>query len=149
MGEGTPAPPRGIFHRRFDPMARRRPSSNAITDRLEAFLATQQRIVGDFERSLGNARHFIDLAGVSLEQEPASTGTLLEQVMEIDLLRHVTEQFENFRSVAALLSAAQGPLETDAGALQPVLKRYEALVQEAEIQAERIATLLTTLRVTH
>ena len=128
---------------------RRRTRSPEITDRLDAFILTQQRIVADFDRSLRNARHFIDLSGVSLEQEPDSTETLLEQVMEIDLLGHVTEQFENFQSVSALLAAAQGPPESETGALADVQKRYEALVQEAESQAERISTLLTTLRVTH
>lgn len=128
---------------------RRRAAPTAITDRLEQFLAAQDRIVGDFERSLRNAKHFIELAGVSLEREPEHTETMLEQVMEIDLLGHVTEQFENFQGVAALLSAAEGPLETDTGALQTVHKRYESLVQEAEAQADRIATLLQTLRVTH
>lgn len=128
---------------------RRRASSNAITDRLSAFLATQQRIVADFQRSLNNARHFIDLAGVSLEREPENTEIMLEQVLEIDLLRHVTEQFENFQSVAAMLSAAQGPLEADAGALREVQEGYEALIREAEGQAERISALLQTLQVTH
>jgi hypothetical protein len=130
-------------------MARRRPPSPAITDRLDGFLTAQQRIVADFDRSLRNARHFIDLAGVSLEREPDNTETLLEQVMEIDLLGHVTEQFENFQSVSALLVAAQSPLETESGALGTVQKRYEALLQEAVNQAEHISTLLTTLRVTH
>jgi hypothetical protein len=48
-----------------------------------------------------------------------------------------------------MLAAAQGPLEADSGALNEMNKRYEALAQEAEDQAERISTLLTTLRVTH
>jgi hypothetical protein len=131
-------------------MARKRPApSNAITDRLEAFIATQERILADFDRSLRNARHFIGLAGVAMEKEPHHTGIMLEQVMEIDLLRHVTEQFDNFQSVAAMLAAAPGPLEADPQALNALSARYEALVQEAEEQAERISIYLTTLRVKH
>jgi hypothetical protein len=131
-------------------MARKQPGpASAITDRLEAFLTMQQRILADFDRSLRNARRFIDLAEIAIEKEPANTQTMLEQVLEIDLLRHVTEQYENFRGVAALLAVAQGPLETDTGALNGMRKRYEALVQEAEHQAERISALLNTLRVTH
>ncbi len=128
---------------------RRRASSNAVTDRLGAFLSTQQRIVADFQRSLGNARHFIELAAMALEREPENTELLLAQVMEIDLLRHVSEQFETFQSVAAMLSAAQGPLEPDAGALREVRHAYEALIRDAEEQADRIANLLSTLRVKH
>ena len=131
-------------------MARKRPATDpAITDRLEAFIATQQRIVADFDRSLTNAKHFVDLAGVSLEKEPGNTEIMLEQVMEIDLLGHITEQFENFQNLATLLAASKGPLETDTDALNALQQRYEVLVQEAEAQSERISSLLSTLRVTH
>ena len=125
-------------------MIRRPGAATAFEERLESFLAMQQRIVADFERSLANARRFIELARVAISREPDETAAMLEQVREIDLLRHVGEQFENFQSIAAMLADAQGPPGSgpQGGMIANLRKRYEALLQEAEAQAERIATTI-------
>ena len=103
-------------------MARRetRAAGETFEERARAFLLVHRRIVADFERSLKNARHFIKLAGRSLEREPEATITMLEQVREIDLLRHVTHQFEEFQSIAAMLPPALAPGDASLPAERPV-----------------------------
>ncbi len=138
-------------------MARREPTSPLETfeERAREFLRTHHRIVTDFERSLKNARHFIKLAGRSMEQEPEATITMVEQVREIDLLRHVSHQFEEFQSVAAMLPPALAPDEPtlpDDGprtAIKAMHARYEALVLEAESEAEEMERILSALQTPH
>lgn len=138
-------------------MSRHQPSSAAEPFDLRAreFLQTHGRIVAEFERSLKNARHFIKLANRSLEQEPESTVEMLGQIREIDLLRHVTQQFEEFESVLAMLppglvqaDSAQPDAGTSAefGALR---QRYEAMAREAESQAEDMERVLAALTTPH
>ena len=128
-------------------MTQRHRAAAELEERTESFLALQQRIVADFERSLANARQFIDLAGVSMSREPEETTMMLEQVREIDLLRHISEQFENFEGIATMLAQARGAAESGprGAAFAELRKRYEVLQAEAEEQAERIATILTSI----
>ncbi len=139
-------------------MARREPISSieASEERAQEFLKTHRRIVSDFERSLKNARHFIKLAGRSLEQEPEGTVTMIEQIREIDLLRHVTQQFEEYQSVVALLppvisqaDLAGVPAGGLPGEIQSMQARYESLVHEAESQAEDMEQILSALTAPH
>jgi hypothetical protein len=130
-------------------------ASEGFEERAREYLRVHGRIVSDFERSLKNARHFIKLAERSLEQEPEATVTLLEQIREIDLLRHVSHQLEDYESVLALLPAelVQGtPTQADEGQtleLKAMRARYEALLQEAEAQAEEMGKLLNALTQPH
>jgi len=138
-------------------MARRgsKSPSESFEERARVFLEAHRRIVSDFERSLKNARHFIKLASRSLEQEQEATIAMLEQVREIDLLRHVTHQSEEFQSVAAMLppALAQGgesrPEEGAQAEITAMRARYAALVQEAEGQAEEIERILSALQTLH
>lgn len=138
-------------------MARRKPASSVGTfeERAGEFVLAHRRILSDFERSLKNARHFIKLAGRSMEREPEATITMLEQVREIDLLRHVTHQHEEYLSVAAMLFPAlaqTGPASPAAGQqaeIESMRARYDALMLEAESQAEEMERLLSALQTPH
>lgn len=139
-------------------MARRESFSpiEASEERAREFLKTHHRIVSDFERSLKNARHFIKLAGRALEQEPEGTVTMIEQIREIDLLRHVTQQFEEYQAVVAMLPpviSQADPVEVPAGGLPGEIKsmhaHYESLVHEAESQAEEMEKILSALTAPH
>ena len=138
-------------------MARREPYSalEAVEERARAFLKTHHRIVSDFERSLKNARHFIKLADRSLEQEPDGTITMIEQIREIDLLRHVTQEFEEYQTIEAMLPPVltlEDPASSAAGLrgeIKSMRARYESLVQEAESQAEEMEKILSALTAPH
>ena len=82
-----------------------------FSENLGAFVRTQRRIVDDFGRSLSNARHFLNLAHRSLEREPDETVTMLQQIREIDLLGHLSHQFDEYRGVAGLLLSPPVPSE--------------------------------------
>jgi len=131
------------------------PSVAAFEERAREFLKTQRRILSDFERSLKNARHFIELAGRSLEQEPEDTIQMMEQIREIDLLRHVSHHFEEFEAVIAMLPPAlvQGDPTLPDTAPQAEMKsmrtRYETLVHEAESQAADMERILSALQQPH
>ena len=129
------------------------PAAEAFEQRAREFLLTHRKILSDFERSLKNARHFIKLAGKSMEREPESTLQMIEQIREIDLLRHVTHQLDEYESVIAMLSpvlttgSATEKLEGPIADFKAMRERYEALVAEAESQAaemEKIAAALTS-----
>ena len=136
-------------------MSVRRPPSAVEAVELGAreFLRIHRRIVSDFERSLKNSRQFIKLAHRSLEREPQNTVHMLEQILEIDLLGHVTRQFEEFESVLARLPpdlAGSEPAAPDEGAqFQSLRLRYEDLLRDAESQAEEIQKLLSALTAPH
>ncbi len=134
-------------------MARREPQTAAETfeQRAAAFLATHQRIISDFERSLKNARHFIKLGERSLEQEPEATIQMIEQVREIDLLGHISRQFEEYQSVAGLLPGMDGEVEAESvqDRIRALRLRYEQLVEEAESQAEEMEKLISALTTPH
>lgn len=127
----------------------------AFEERAREFLRAHRRIVSDFERSLKNARHFLKLAERSLEREPEATIQMLEQIREIDLLGHVTHQFEEYQSVVAMLppAVAQGdpalPDEELPAEIKSMRARYEQLVQDAEGQAEDTEKILSSLQTPH
>jgi hypothetical protein len=137
-------------------MARREPSPiEAFETRAREYLLVHRRIAGDFERSLKNARQFIKLASRSLEQEPDGTIQMLEQIREIDLLGHVTQQYDEYQGVMALLpqDLVQGDPTLPDSRVQSEIKamraRYEAIVQEAESQAEDLEKILSALTTPH
>ncbi|HUJ74238.1 MAG TPA: hypothetical protein VL359_05235 [bacterium] len=111
------------------------PLSAAQAEKVERFLIAHRRIVADFARSLENARHFLNLAERALEREPGNTLTLLSQIREIDLLGHLSRQFEEFQAVAGALPP-QGNAEAPAQArrVETTRSRYEDLIREAESQ---------------
>jgi len=121
--------------------------SNVLMEKFTSFLSTHQRILTDFTRSLENARKFLDLAQVSISQEPRETEILLEQIREIDLLGHLGRQFEEFQQVAELLMATQ-PGEISSSMIEEMnqsKQNYQELVMEAENQMETIENLLSNL----
>jgi len=125
-----------------------------IDEKLDAFLGAHQRILAEFGRSLANSRHFLKLAGLSQNREPEETLAMLEQIREIDLLGHLTSQFEEYNSVAGAFlppNAAVDPVDNEEmlGQLAELHMKYEALLEEAEGQMETIEELLNTTRVYH
>ena len=116
-------------------------------DKVGAYLDTHRRTVGEFERSLRNARHFLELAGLSREKEPDETVTLLEQIREIDLLSHLNNQFEAFLEISDLLpedASSQAVLEAH-GDVEDLREKYELLLEEAELQQETLRELMEEL----
>lgn len=123
-----------------------------FSEKMATFVGTHRRIVADFQRSLANAQHFIELANRSQEREPEETVTMLEQIREIDLLHHLNVQYEEYRNIAGFFVPEEGAPEHDSpliGAVADLQHQYEALVEEAEGQMEAIETLLTTLQTHH
>lgn len=123
-----------------------------FSEKMATFVGTHRRIVADFQRSLANARHFIQLANRSMEREPDETVAMLEQIREIDLLHHLNIQYEEYRNIASFFLPAEGPPEHDSplfSAVADLQHQYEALVEEAESQMEAIEKLLTTLQTHH
>ena len=95
----TSPPPNGRF-----PMAKQRPPKlKNLTEKVETYLDFHGRVVAEFERSLGNARHFLELATLSLEREAETTVTMLEQIREIDISGHLAAQFEEFKEMTEML----------------------------------------------
>lgn len=122
-----------------------------FAEKMAAFISIHRRILAEFGRSLANARHFLKLAGRSLEREPLETETMLEQIKEIDLLGHLTNQFEEYRSISALLLPPHTSV-TDIelqGQIAEIQTKYEGLLEEAEDQMEAIDNLLATLQTRH
>ena len=123
-----------------------------FSEKMASFVGAHRRIVADFGRSLANARQFIRLADRSLEREPDETVLMLEQIKEIDLLGHLSSQFEEYRTIAGLLLLADTPPEHDSPLITQVANlklKYEALLEEAEGQMEAIDKLLFTLQTRH
>ena len=75
----------------------------AINEKVAAYLESHRKITGDFERSLRNARRYVELAEVAKDKEPAETVTMLEQIREIDLRGHLQNQFDAFQEISSLL----------------------------------------------
>jgi hypothetical protein len=123
-----------------------------FSEKMAAFVGAHRRIVADFGRSLANSRHFIRLADRSMEREPEETVTLLEQIKEIDLLGHLSGQYEEYRNIAGFFLPGEGPPEHESPLLAQVAdlqREYEALLEEAEGQMEAIDKLLNTLQTRH
>ena len=119
--------------------------------KMDAFVRAHQRIVDDFGHSLANSRHFLKLAGRSIEKEPLETETMLEQIKEIDLLGHLNGQYDEYRNIAGFMLPLNSPVDNLAlqGNVAELQTKYEALLEEAEGQMESIDTLLTTLQTRH
>lgn len=119
-----------------------------FNEKLSAYLETHRSAVGDFERSLGNARHYIELAKVAKDKEPENTVTMLEQIREIDLLGHVQKQYEAFQDSTGLLLVPEREegAEEDAGEIDLLRERYELLLEEAEDQQETMEDLMLYLQ---
>jgi hypothetical protein len=116
-------------------------------DKVAAYLETHRKIIAEFERSLRNARHFIELANLSRERERDSTVTMLEQIKEIDLLGHVNTQFDAFREVSDLLPQEANNAEVleAKGNVDELNERYELLLEEAEQQQDTIREIIQAL----
>jgi hypothetical protein len=123
-----------------------------FSEKMAAFVGAHRRIVEDFGRSLANARQFIRLADRAMEREPEETVVMLEQIREIDLLGHLSTQFEEYRNIAGFFLPPDAPPEHDSPLLSQVAdlqSRYEALLEEASGQMEVIEKLLFTLQNQH
>jgi hypothetical protein len=123
-----------------------------FSEKMAAFVGAHRRIVADFQRSLANARQFIRLADRSMEREPEETVVMLEQIREIDLLGHLSTQYEEYRNIAGFFLPAEGAPEHDSPLLAQVTelqRQYEALLEEAEGQMEAIEKLIFTLQKHH
>ncbi len=118
-----------------------------INEKLTAYLETHHKIVGDFERSLGNASHCIELAKLAKDQEPENAVTMLEQIKEIDLLGHVHTQFEAFQEFAGLMPepSPDEDAQEESGGIERLRERYELLLEEAELQQEVMEDLVLYL----
>ena len=117
-------------------------------EKLDAFLTTHRQILADFQRSLVNARHFMQLAEKAAEHEPENAVVLLEQIKEIDLLGHLERQSEEFQSVASLMQSGAGEkLDGQVrGLLGELDGQYQALVEEAADQMEGLDRMLFSLQ---
>ena len=118
---------------------------------METYLDFHGRVVGEFERSLANARHFLKLATVSLEQEAEPTVTMLEQIRDFDIPGHLAAHFEEFKDMAELLPGKGSPgfPENRASDLKALGRKYEQLLEEAEQQRETLDRLLFTIQNPH
>ena len=119
-----------------------------LSEKLTTFLTTHRRIVDEFERSLKNAQYFLELAQRSMEREPEETVAMLEQIKEIDLLGHLSRQWEEYQNVAGFLKTPNPPLEDDGLLRQSkhIEGRYEELLRAAEAQLEEGDRLLFSLQ---
>ncbi len=117
---------------------------DALRDRLAAFLASQQQILSEFQRSLANARHFVELANLSMEKEPENTATMLKQLQDIGLADHLETQFENFEAMERNLPLVSRMEETstEVGEWQDVRIKYTELLEEAARQTKETEFLL-------
>lgn len=118
-----------------------------FTTKISAYLESHRKILAEFERSLRNSRHFIGLAQVAREKEPDNTVSMLEQIQEIDMLGHVTTQFEAFCEISDLLPEDADNQETleAQGDVEDLRGRYELMLEEAELQQETIRELMDGL----
>lgn len=120
-------------------------------EKVEAFIQTHQQIVADFEGSLANARHFLELAGRSMEQEPEETVSMLEQIKEIDLLGKLATQYEEFQAMSGFLRPPNTPVD-DArigGTLNAMENSYQKLIEESEKQMDEIDRIVSSLQNAH
>ena len=120
-----------------------------LTEKVTAYLETHQKITADFERSLQNARHFVELAKISTDKEPAETVTMLEQIQEIDLLGHLQAQLDAFEEISGLLDKDEELELEESGEMdrkQEIRNRYDLMLEEAEDQQNTIAELILYLR---
>ena len=115
--------------------------------KLKSLVSSHRRFIADFENSLKNAGHFLALADRALEREPESTVHLLQQIREIDLLRHLQRLSEEFDGLhgALAMSPFWGASAAYQAELEKLSERYDALQDEAANQVSHIDTLLQAL----
>ena len=120
----------------------------AINEKVTAYLETHRKIAGDFEHSLRNARHYVELAEVAKDKEPAETVTMLEQIREIDLRGHLQTQFDAFQEISSLLGPEEpdGEQPEDPDNIQELRDRYDLMLEEAEEQEQAITELMLYLK---
>lgn len=125
-----------------------------LTEKVSAYLETHHNITTEFERSLRTARHYVELAKLARDKEPAETATLLEQIQEIDLLGHLQTQLEAFEDITGLLQSGEETAGEESGGeetgeidqIQEIRNRYDVMLEEAEDQQEVISELMLYLR---
>ena len=123
------------------------PNLGAFHDKISAYLESHQKIVGEFHTSINNAQNFLELAKLSIEQEPENTIEMLEQIKEIDLLGHLTRQFEAFQEVTSAIPVnSQDPgVKLQLEKFEDLENQYEGLLEQAEAQMELLELLLAQL----
>lgn len=116
----------------------------AFEAKLNAFLAEHGRIIEEFERSIESAAHFLKLAFLSREAEPAQTLAMLRQMRGIAMGRQLGVQQREFERLAGLLLAV--PAQDGGGSVHEQIARlrrqYEHLVGEAGEQDDEIERLI-------
>lgn len=120
-----------------------------LLEKAQTFLEFHRKVVADFERSLANARHFINLAGQAVEHEPENTVTMIEQIQEIDLLAHLSKQYEEFQQMAASLNTLKVDENRVLASISTVREQYEEILAEAEEQAGIMEVMLASLQNPH
>lgn len=125
-----------------------------LTEKVSAYLENHRKITIDFERSLRNSRHYVELAKLARDKEPVEAETLLEQLREIDLLGHLQTQLEAFEDISGFFQTGEDSAEEESGGenteqtdrLQEIRERYDVMLEEAEDQQEAISELMLYLR---
>ena len=123
--------------------------SLAFLEKLNTFVEFHRRVLSDFERSLANARHFLNIARHSVEQEPENTVSMLTQIREIGLLQHLNKQYEEFEQMAATLHGMEFNQDKLAGSLDTLRDHYDEILAEAEEQLDVIDLMLSSLKNLH
>jgi membrane-bound lytic murein transglycosylase B len=125
------------------------PDTPTLLEKAQSFLEFHRKVVADFERSLANARHFINLAGQAVEHEPENTVAMIEQIQEIDLLGHLSKQYEEFQQMAAQLSTLKVDENRVQASVTSVREQYEEILAEAEEQAGIMDVMLASVQYPH
>lgn len=123
--------------------------SPALLEKLSTFVEFHRKVLSDFERSLANARHFINIAGRSVEQEPENTVAMLTQIREIGMLGHLNKQYEEFEQMAATLDGRELNQDRLTGSLNMLRDHYEEILSEAEEQLDIMDLMLSSLKKPH
>ena len=118
-----------------------------FNDKVGAFLETHRRVVEEFRTSLANAQHFIELARLAMEREPENTLIMLEQIKEVDLVRHLNAQMDAFLEVADLVpnDVVSQQFPNREAELEELQHEYERMLEQAEEQLESINGMIEAL----
>ena len=120
-----------------------------LLEKAQTFLEFHRKVVGDFERSLANARHFINLASQAVEQEPENTVAMIEQIQEIDLVSHLTKQYEEFQHMTGQLDSLKVDEKRIQASISTLREQYEEIMAEAEEQAGIMEVMLASMQNPH
>ena len=124
----------------------------ALFKKAEKFISLHLRVVEDFERSLANANHCLNLARLGVESEPVEALAMIEQIEGFELFSHLQQQFDSYESVSNLLEREfQMPrFKKQAQSMQEELpklrERYLEQLREAETQKQISQLLIEKLR---